>query len=179
MKDTAARLSPISRSLHWLIAFLMIGLFILGKYISMNEVYALMPTHKSLGIIVLVLASCRLLWRYWNGWPSELSPHPLRHIMASLVHWVLLLSTILFPLSGAVMSVAGGRGLSVFGVSLVEGNFVDGKPAALFPELSGFAHDVHTILPALFIIALALHVVGAIYHHLVLKDATLSRMLGR
>ncbi len=76
------------------------------------------------------------------------------------------------PISGAVMSVAGGRALELFGIELIAA----GEKTEWLQSAASF---VHVNAVNLIIMVFALHVLGALKHQLVDKDGTLSRMLGR
>lgn len=183
MKDTASQLSPVSVLLHWIVALAMIAMLALGIYMEETEAFALYPVHKSIGVIVLVVALIRVFWRLSNRWPSALSDDgALLHFVARLVHWILILGTLLMPISGMVMSGVGGHGVAVFGMELIAANPDPANPMEVIPHneaLAGFAHSVHGFVANLLIAVLLLHVVGAIKHHMVNKDGTLRRMLGK
>lgn len=180
MSNESPSLGIVSRGLHWLIAFVMIGMIIFGLYITNTESWPLMGTHKSIGTLIFVFVVWRLILRLTCGFPTPLGNPPfLQHLLAMIVHWVLLLGTVLFPLSGMVMSAMGGRGLSVFGTELVAANIVDGKPAPINESLAGLARTIHEVLVPVMIVAIVLHIIGALYHHFIVKDDTLRRMTGR
>ncbi len=184
MADTKEKLSAQTRFLHWFIAIGMIMLVAVGIYMAETKTFALYPIHKSLGAIMLVFALWRLVVRLKNGFPQPLGKQSAAlETLAKLVHWVLLLTTILFPLSGIMMSVMGGNGLQIFGLELIANNPNPdpsvGRNVPLNKEMAGFARGVHTSLPVLFFIALALHVAGAIKHTVVDKDGTMRRMMGK
>lgn len=183
MKDSVSQLSPVSVVLHWVVGLAMIGMLSLGIFMEETEAFSLYPLHKSIGVIVLVIALIRVFWRLSNRWPSVLSNDgALLHFTARLVHWVLILATLLMPISGMVMSGMGGHGIAVFGVELVAANPDPANPMEMIPHnkaLAGFAHEAHEVIGNLLILALLLHVVGALKHHVVNKDGTLRRMLGK
>ncbi|WP_216605136.1 cytochrome b [Pelistega europaea] len=173
-------LGKVTIVLHWLIAIVMIGMITLGIYIGENKAFSLMPLHKSIGILIFVFVVWRLILRLTQGFPKPLgNPPALQHLVAMIVHWILLLGTVLFPLSGMVMSAMGGRGLAMFGIQLVASNIVDGKPVALNESLAGLAHTIHTSIVPVMIAAIVLHILGALYHHFIVKDDTVKRMTGR
>ncbi len=119
MKETAQRLAPTTIFLHWVVGLFIIVLMAVGFYMDTFEVFSLYPLHKSFGVIVLVLAAVRLLWRLAKGFPPPASNYAAwERTLARIVQWVLLLGTILFPLSGIIMSAMGGNGVAVFGVGL-------------------------------------------------------------
>src|SRR5690606_20766200 len=62
-------------TLHWLIAFSIIGLiavgWIMGDMPPGAEQFALIQLHKSFGITVLLLSVVRVIWRLLNRPPPE------------------------------------------------------------------------------------------------------------
>lgn len=182
MSDTKEKLSSISVAFHWSVALGMIALVAVGWYMEANEDYSLYPIHKSVGILMLLLVLPRVIWRLKNGWPAALTVQKkVEHFLGKLVHWVLLLSTIAFPISGMMMSGLGGHGLEVFGFELMAPNIdpETNRSTPINKAMAGNAHFVHGQLKFVIIGALLLHIAGALKHHLVYKDATLKRMLGK
>lgn len=182
MPDTKDTLSPITIALHWLIALTIITLMAVGWYMQTYEVYSLYGWHKSFGILIFAFIAVRVVWRLMQGFPEPVSPmDKLQHMVSKVVHWVLLLGTLAFPLSGMMMSGAGGHGLDLFGVELLAKNVdaVTGKVAPLNADVASMGKSVHGIMLWVFIVAIALHIAGALKHHLFDKDRTLLRMLGR
>ena len=115
--DSHNKFATTTVFLHWLVGLTIIGLLATGIYMSENGVYALYPWHKAIGFLVLFVALARVVWRMKNGWPSAAANYkPIEHKLASVVHWVLIIATLLMPISGLMASVLGGHGLSVFGL---------------------------------------------------------------
>jgi len=80
------------------------------------------------------------------------------------------------------MTIAGGRGLEVFGLEVIGANIDPANPDKTLPllaPLAGVAHQMHGVVSNLVIVALVLHIIGALKHHVIDKDNTLKRMLGR
>ncbi|MGB1239037.1 MAG: cytochrome b, partial [Pseudomonadales bacterium] len=132
-------------------------------------------------IVLFVLP--RVVWRIVNGWPKAAGNYTkMEHLSGKIVHWVLIVATVAMPLSGIVMAVAGGHGLGVFGIEFVPENIDPTNPeevivlSALLTEIGESIHELGAdVLP----IAIGLHIVGALKHHLVDRDETLRRMLGK
>lgn len=181
--DTKEKFSPITITLHWLIAISIICLLAVGFYMATAEVWSLYPIHKSFGIIVFVLAVLRILWRIKNGWPIPVRDYPAwEHKLAVLTHWILITGTIVMPLSGFIFSGAGGYGVEVFGLTLAPSNPNPAdltKVIAFNQPMSDVGHEVHEIVGYIMAIAIALHLAGALKHHIIDKDRTLLRMLGK
>ena len=85
-------------------------------------------------------------------------------------------------ISGLMASVLGGHGLSVFGLEVFAPNYSVEDPEKTLPinyELSKAGGAIHFYLGYTVIVALLLHIAGALKHHFVDKDGTLKRMLGK
>lgn len=175
-------LSRTTRLLHWIVALFMISLLAVGIYMAETSAYNLYPIHKSMGVIALIFVLWRVVWRIKNGWPKPVSVYKKHEqLLSKLIHWVLIIGTLLMPISGIIMSGMGGHGVSVFGLELIAANHALDNPKQVVPINAGLAnaaHSMHGILGNVLIAAIVLHVVGAWKHHLVDKDNTLRRMLG-
>ncbi|MCV2358347.1 cytochrome b [Paucibacter sp. TC2R-5] len=180
--DQPNKLSPISVALHWLVGLGMIALTAIGLYMSRAEVWALYPIHKSVGVLLFVLILARVVWRLKNGWPAHVAGgSKLEQALAKLVHWLLILATLAMPISGMMNSGAGGHGIDVFGLQIVPSQHSADKPDQALPYNASVAElgdEMHEWIAYLLILALVLHVAGALKHHLVYKDGVLRRMLG-
>ncbi|MCV6624146.1 MAG: cytochrome b [Cellvibrionaceae bacterium] len=183
MNDSKYLLSKATVALHWSVAFFMIVLLALGLYMSEYKAYSLYGIHKSLGIVILLLVVPRILYRLRTGWPEAASNYTkMEELLSRLVHYVLIVGTLIMPISGMAMSAFGGHGIFVFGIELLPLNLDpsgDGKVIPIHGFLAGLFSDVHEVLAYLLLVSLALHVIGALKHHFIDKDGTLRRMLGK
>ncbi len=183
MKDTQEKLSTLTIALHWLVALTIIGLIAVGIYMEENEAFSLYPIHKSVGVLIFSVVLVRIVWRLINGWPEPLREYEVwEHSLAKLVHWVLIIGTVAFPLSGMIMSGAGGYGIPLFGLELVPMNVDPANAEKIVPynkDIAGIAHEIHVLLGDIMIVAIILHVAGALKHHIADKDQTLRRMIGQ
>ncbi|AHM04664.1 putative cytochrome b561 [Roseibacterium elongatum DSM 19469] len=182
-KDTPARLSHMTVALHWIIAIAFMAMLAFGLYLEGlprgPEKGALMGLHKSVGLIILGLAALRILWRLANG-----MPRPVGHegkgarLVAGAVHVLLLIGTVMMPVSGILMAVASGSGLDIFGWELVAAT--RGTEGFVANEaLAARAGGMHALGGWVMIGAVGLHIAAAIKHHAVSRDGTLRRMMGR
>ena len=166
---------PIAKSLHWLMAVLILGMLALGLY--MHELplsprkLELYSWHKWFGVTVFLLVWFRLAWRLVHRPPpppATLAPR-LRQV-AMIGHGTLYALMILIPLSGWLMSSAKGFQTVWFGVLPIPD---------LLPRdraLGDLLQEAHQALNALLMLTLGGHVVAALWHHFVLKDNTLRRI---
>jgi cytochrome b561 len=146
---------------------------------SENEVFALYPIHKSVGVIVFVLAVFRIFTRIKEGWPKPIgNASALQMFMAKFVHWGLIVLTALYPATGMMMSGGGGHGIYIFGVELLASNHdeVTDKVIALNETIASIGHTLHEALTLVLILFVIAHVAGALKHHIFDKDETITRM---
>lgn len=181
--DTKTKLSSITIQLHWIVAIFMIGLTTLGLYMENAGDESLFDIHISLGVLIIVFVLPRVIVRIKNGWPQAAGNYTkIEHLSGKIMHWVLMLSTVIMPLSGIMMAVAGGHGLHFFGLELVAENISAlnlEEPAPLSPMLANLGSSLHNLGGTILPIAIGLHVLGAIKHHIIDKDETLRRMFGQ
>ncbi|WP_169303016.1 cytochrome b [Thalassotalea mangrovi] len=182
MKDMKAQLSKTTLTLHWLVGVTVILLLIVGFYMDAAKARELYPIHKSIGMLVLVLAVVRILWRIRQGWPQPLTDNLLQIGLARIAHWILITVTIIMPVSGMVMSAMGGHGLILFGWELVAANPDPNnleKVIAVDKGLAKLAKSVHESCAYIAALIVTIHILASLYHHLLKKDGTLERMLGK
>jgi cytochrome b561 len=183
-RSTLLRYGDTAIIFHWLIAFLIIGLLAIGKYmtgLAENDPirFELTQWHKSFGIAVLLLSIFRLIWRFIHKPPAEPESLPAwQKRVSSLVHWILYALMLILPITGWIMVSASPLNLDtvLFGV-------IPWPHLPPFPELpnkesiaSAF-HDYHEIASTALIVLLLAHIGAALKHHFFDKDTILLRML--
>ncbi len=182
MNDTFGKLSKTTIILHWIVGLTIISLLAMGIYMEEYNAYQLYDIHKAIGVIIFFFILYRVWWRIQNGWPVPAGDYTnLEHITAKLTHYILLVSTILLPLSGILNSGFGGHGIDIFGLPLIPENPDPLNTEEVIPFnalLAQIGAILHTIVGDIIIIALILHIAGALKHHIIDKDGTLKRMLG-
>ncbi|WP_299006303.1 cytochrome b [uncultured Shewanella sp.] len=181
MKDTRETLSSLTVSLHWIIAVFFICLLSVGFYMTNYNAFALYPIHKSIGMSLFILIIWRVIWRYVNGWPIPVNQYsPLERFFAKLVHWLLIIGIIVMPISGMLMSAGSGHGLNLFGLELFPANLdATGKVIPISASLGELGENIHGAVANIMVAAISLHILGALKHHIIDKDGTLRRMLGK
>ncbi len=180
--DTQQKFSPLTIALHWVIALTIIGMLGVGFYMATFEVYALYDWHKSVGVVIFAVILLRVWWRIKNGWPVPVRTYPaVEHRLAQVTHWVLIVGTVLMPISGVLYSGLGGWGIKVFGWMMIAGNKnpTTGQTEPIHAGLAQLGEFTHEWLGYVLACAVILHITGALKHHLFDKDRTLLRMLGR
>jgi cytochrome b561 len=113
----------------------------------------------------------RIVWRLSNLTPELPSDLPAwQRASYQNTSFLLYALMIIFPLSGALMSLFHGHDLHVLGTWTVSAF----APAS--PDLAHFFNRVHYVAGYACVALVMLHVAGALYHHWILKDHTLKRM---
>ncbi len=168
----------IVKLLHWSVALLILGLLSLGFYMHGLESdpfkFKLYGFHKSFGVMVLGLAGLRVFWRLINPPPPAIAAHPVwERILARIIRILLYFIIFAMPLSGWLMSSAGGHATGFFGLFELPAPFP--KDKALFKLMK----ETHEILAFVTIGAVGLHMIGAFKHHFIDRDETLKRMTNR
>lgn len=177
----ASALSKTTIRLHWIVAITMIFLCIVGFYMTNWHDYGYYDLHKAIGVLILLVVVPRVIWRMKMGWPKPLGKdRPLLHVIAMLVHWVLIISTLSMPVFGLLMSAVGGHGVDIFGWQMIDTHFAPGTHDAVpySPFWAEVGEQGHEINGYLLMGTIVLHVLGALKHHTIDKDGTLRRMLG-
>ncbi|MGL4237241.1 cytochrome b [Tabrizicola sp.] len=165
-----------SRINHWIMAVAMIGMVAFGLYLGFGGLPRetrgpLIDLHKAIGVLVLIFGVWRVGLRLFRGFPPPASEMPSWQETASkAVHWALLASIIIMPVSGIVASVFRGRAIDVFGLFEIPAQ-------AENPGIAGLAGQIHEFVGIGLAVVIAIHVAAALKHHVVDKDATLTRML--
>lgn len=165
----------MAKWLHWLIA---LGIFVL-IYLGLEqagmergpdkqEVRAL---HSSIALIVLLLMTVRLVWR----WMNEVPAHPegmaaWQKVSATLVHWGIYIAVFVQLLSGPMTTATGGGPIPFFGLFSIP------LPVAESEEMHHFYEEIHETAWIAVAVLLVIHLLGALYNHFVLKNDVLRRM---
>lgn len=174
-RNTNQRYGWISIVFHWLMAALIIAMLALGLVMEdledplRGQIYGL---HKATGIVILFLALLRLIWRSTNArvaMPATMDL--LKRRLAHVTHVALYVLMLCIPLSGWVMSDAAGYPVSVYGLFTMPSLAEKDK---ILREIAG---ETHELLAFGLMALLALHIAAALYHHVMVKDDVLRRML--
>lgn len=162
-----------ARGLHWLMSVLIVGMLALGWYMMSIEDEPgsdwYFSLHKLIGITLLLLVVLRLLWR-WANKPGLLPTHiPRWQVIASKVSHYLLYGTMFaMPIAGLLGALFSKDGLAFFGLQLplVSSNH----------DLSELFFSIHSIIAWVFVGLISLHLLAALKHLFINKDAVFQRM---
>ena len=182
MHNSPTTFGTVTRSFHWATAILIVAAIVLGVMaqnagFESSEALARKATlfsyHKSVGLLAFIVALARILWALTQTRPTLLNADKTGEaLLAETVHWALYMSLVLVPLTGWI-SHAASEGFAPIlwpiGQSLP---FVPKSVAV--SETFGM---LHVFWEKILLAAVVLHVVGALKHHFIDKDATLRRMM--
>jgi cytochrome b561 len=168
-----SRYHPLLVALHWVLAGLIIAALALGALVMVHipnsspmKLEAL-RSHMAGGIFILLLMLLRLYVRTRTKHPEPGSTgNPILERLAWASHRLFYVVVVGMAGSGIFMAVQTGLPSILFGG--------DGALPAdfwVFP-----VRTVHYLLSRLLMALIALHIAGALYHTLILRDALLKRM---
>jgi cytochrome b561 len=169
--DPATRYNSVARGFHAVLAVLIIGNLLGGLlHDFLPDDWNVIPLHKSMGLLILILSIGRILWRFTWKTPAYRPPlKPLDAKLAKAVHVTFYGLILIMPLSGWIFSSAGKYGAAFFGIPVT-------LPVAKDSALAGLSHESHEILGYAMAALVVLHVAAALRHHYMLKDGVLRRM---
>ena len=174
--------SPITKTLHWLTALLILSAFPLGllannaPFATSDEITTkalLFSLHKTIGVAAFFTALTRILWALTQTPPADLHPERrLETFAAHLVHWLLYISMLLVPLTGWINHAASTGFAPIW--------WPFGQSLPLVPKsetVSALFSAGHWVFTKILLAAVALHIAGALKHAFIDRDETLRRML--
>lgn len=176
LRNTPERWGSLQIALHWIIAALILvqvpagwAMNAVGPGPIQDFLYAL---HKNVGLIVLILACGRLVWRLRH--PVPLLPADLpawQATAARATHVLLYVLLFLMPLTGFLYTTLSGYPVPFLMMWELSQYVPVDKPLGEWFKLA------HLTLQWLLYATVILHVAGALQHEFVRKDGVLRRML--
>jgi len=167
---------PLVRIQHWLTVLLMVlcigAVWSHEAFDKSNPLRAqLMQLHFLLGGLIGLLILPRFLTRAFVRGPLHAMP-PLVALLAKAGHLAIYLLIVLLPICGYV--AVSGKGLPIDLLGLLEI-----PPLPVSTQVAKLVKELHEWFGNAMVALVALHVAGAIFHAVVLKDKVLHAMLGR
>ena len=166
---------PVTKILHWLIFALIAAQYAVGEFMPhigrKTEDAGLVALHMSLGATVLVAIVIAIAWRITHPVPPLPELPRWQRLFSVAVHWGLLGLVLLMTLLGWAATNSRGWPVPVLGLVPLP---------AIAPTGARWAHDagdIHVFLVNVLLGLVILHAGAALYHHFVLRDKVLKRML--
>ncbi|WP_075187410.1 cytochrome b [Teredinibacter haidensis] len=179
LNNTKERYGWLHVTIHWLSAITIIGLFLMGLWMSRLDYYdswyqTAPAIHKSIGFVLVILTLFRLFWRSYGGVPGTLESHKnWEKLSSKLIHAFFYLAILIMFVSGYLITTAKGQALDVLGFISIP---------AIVSGIEGLEHlaeEVHEVTAFSIMWIAGLHALAAFKHHIFDKDRTLVRILGR
>lgn len=181
LKNSATDYGAMARFLHWSIFLLFVY-----QYLSANIMTRLgrdqtllgltqgnyYDWHKSIGLVLFVLALVRWLWRKatplpdWAPMLSE-AERTISHRNEMRLYWCMFL----LPITGYLFVMAGGFGIKLFG------EFALANPIGKQVFLAKLGQFSHIAIAYAALVFISWHVGLGLKHHLFDRDGFLNRML--
>jgi len=159
--------------LHWVTAVIVALLWGIAELIDLfprgAPKIAVRSVHIILGLLLVAVVVRRLIWRSGRGKILPPAPGGLWGRAARMSHAVLYAVLVAVLLLG--ISNAWARGDSIFSLFSIPKLLPD------FPSLKQAVGKLHKIGANVLVILALLHALAALFHHYVLRDTVLQRML--
>lgn len=169
------RYDGVTIALHWASAGLIGLVWVLGQtrffWPAGAPRSAVISLHILIGLAILAMLAARITWRLGRGRRLPPVGHGLAAAGARAGHlalYGLMGLTLLAGLAGVL-----GHGFTLFGTHLLPPLTLAGS------AILKFAGGWHGVFANLLVLLAAGHAGTALYHRIVLRDATLARMLPR
>lgn len=159
--------------IHWLTLVLLIVTWYLGEALvdARNGSGATLIgyfAHALMGGAILLVTILRLIFRSVDGTPPPVG-NSLMDMVARGIQYGLYVLLILLSISGFMTLLT-----STVGAALVTGEAI--MLPAEYTGPSMIPHAVHEVLVTVLIVAVLMHILGAIKHQFIVKDGLMRRM---
>ena len=199
-RNTVDAYGGVSMLFHWATAAMFIAAYVVVYYVIWfvdpdtsvkpplfgwapdgDRVVPILNIHWVLGMTIGFLALPRLLWRAFGTKPSTLAHSRAEIVSADVAHWALYALLFIMPLSG-YMNTYDPTDFGWFVIPAFKETSVHGWIVSTFAwtpkEIEDAMEAVHRFTGKWVALPLVgLHIVAALAHHYVRKDAVLRRML--
>lgn len=160
--------------LHWITAFIVIFQFLSAEFwgfFGRPERLFLIISHMSLGFVLAVILTIRIVWRFAFGVRTLQTTSPLLDRAAEALHILLYVLLVLQMPLGFFTRWTDNQPLDVFGILIP-------SPIGTCSKATGrFVDQIHDINAWIIMGIVGLHAMAALAHHFLWRDDVLRRML--
>ncbi len=174
--ETRTRYSSLSILLHWAMLLLITAVYtciLLREYYPRGSDFreGLKSWHFMLGLSVLLLVIIRIIARLLAAKPP-IKPEPpaWQMMLAKFTHFALYAFMLAMPVAGWLILSSADKTIPFFGLELF-------PLIAPNEALSEQIEELHETVGTVGYYLIGLHAFAALFHHYVVKDNTLRRML--
>lgn len=175
-RNSSSRYGSLSIALHWVMLLLIAAVYacieLRGNFPKGSDVREGLKTwHFMLGLSVLALVVFRAAAHFIGGAPG-IQPDPPRwqSLLANAMHVTLYALMFAMPLLGWLTLSAEGKAVPFFGMQLPP---LVGESKSV----ADWAKEIHETGGTIGYFLIGLHAAAALFHHYVVRDNTLRRML--
>jgi len=173
--DDGTNYDNVAVALHWATALLVVIQFVLAiswDYFTKPTRQSMESVHISLGVLLTAVILARIAWRLIPG--HQVSSLRLGWVKRASkgVHYLLYLLLTAQAGTGFAFRWAQGHSVEFFGLFGIPGPYEE-----LARPDRRLLHEVHEYVGWTIVIVAFAHASAALYHHYVLKDRVLRRML--
>jgi cytochrome b561 len=173
--DDDSNYDRVAIILHWTTAVLVLAQFlsaITWDYFPQAVKHQMESIHISLGVLLTAVILTRIVWRFFPGHQMAPLTSGWMKLAAKAVHYLLYLMLLAQAALGFGFRWAQGHAVEFFGLFGIPGPY--GQLARPDRRL---LHELHEWVGWGIVIVAATHALAALYHHYVVKDRVLERML--
>lgn len=167
--------SGFAKSMHWIVALCVLTIIPVG--LTMNRIAdgdfknSLFTFHKSLGALILILMTVRIIYRLVKGAPPEPEIPAFYRVADQITHWALYILLIVMPLTAWIGHSAFGAKVPFFG--LFELPLIWPKNEQLSEQI----FTVHVYMGWAIGALVCMHIGAGLFHYVIRRDGVLQRML--
>ena len=167
----------ISKSIHWLIAVIMIALIGVGWYmvrLSDEDVlyWRLLDLHEAVGLSLFILFPLKLVWMVVSPNPKFLTTLATWELGAAIVvRWLFIIAILVIPLSGFLFVATNGEAVRLYDLITIP-DIGDASK-----HTRDWLSDIHYYGSYGCAALIAIHILAALKHHVVDGNTTLRRMM--
>ena len=189
IKNTATSYGSIAKWLHWLTAALFLAAYMSVYYRQWFTEektpanWTALQLHLSIGITIGVIVVLRIIWKILNRTPDLEPGSRLEHLAAHGGHYGLYAIMIIMPITGYMGTGANTEYFSVFEIQKFEDTrlysaLVTDKLGLSFEQFEAPLDFIHKNILGEWLVWILItgHALAALYHHVVKKDQTLTKM---
>ena len=172
--DDGSNYDGVAIALHWLTALLVVANFVLSQVWDWfpDETKGWMEdAHMSFGVLLAAVVIARIVWRLVPGHQMSSLEAGWMRVTSKATHYLLYGLLIGEAALGFAFRWGGGRPMVFFGT---------GIPPLIGEMARPLRHqlrELHEWIGWAIILLALIHALAALYHHYVLKDRVLRRML--
>jgi cytochrome b561 len=172
--DDGTNYDRVAIVLHWATALLVVAQFTLAETWDWfaRPVHRLMvTTHMSFGVLLAAVIVARLVWRLIPGHQVPAIEIGWVRLASKFTHYLLYALLVAEAALGFAFRWGEGRPMSFFGLG------IPGPFGPFAKPVTEQLLELHNWVGWTIVILALLHALAALYHHYVLKDRVLERML--